>query len=824
MRVASLALSRFVRQHPLAIIAVTLVASLVLALGIPRLEFETGQDRLLAPDSQIARDNERFQAQFGGDPVLVLFETPAGGDDIRHLFTAENRRQLAALEQELSASGRVHRVISPLTVLEFALAQVERQMAEAPARLAREQQQAADTARAEAAAAGATPEEQEAAAQAAAAAVAAAFAEEIGADAERFAAAGEPSLDNPAFIEFLMFEADGRLRPAMTGIFPDERHALMVVRLDGNLSIDAASEGGAVAVETIEGYEFDGVNVLASGPPLLIKEINDTMRDAFVTMAVFAVVIMLVVLFLVFRARWRLLSLPAVLIGCVAAFGLMGFLGLPLTLVTISGLPILIGLGVDFAIQAHSRIEDETFASDSAEAGLDEAFARLGPPLTMALIASCIGFLVLFISDVPMVRDFATMLAVGSVIVFVAPIALISGVIYMRERTRLGERPEVHVRFEVERWVGGLTARTVGRFAPIAAVALLLAAGGLYFGQRIETQTDPERFVPDDSAVLRDLHAVRDVTGSTSEVNLLVEAGDGGTLIDDGVLAWMLAYERRLVEEQPLLPRSNSLASLVAALTGGPPTADAAHEFIDTAPEALVRSVISEDGRSASMTFPVSGDERLSERQRVTEMIVAGANPPAGISVAPAGIAVIGTATVEALSSNRELMSFVALAVILLVLLAYFRNPMKAVAPLLPVVVALGASAMLLYLMGVEYSPLTSISGPLIIALATEYNILLMARYFEERARGFSPREAMATASRRIGRAITASGLTVMGGFAVLALSNFPLLDNFGRVTALNIGLSLLCTLVLLPPLLVWADEESRFLGAPTEPVEPVTE
>jgi predicted RND superfamily exporter protein len=118
-----------------------------------------------------------------------------------------------------------------------------------------------------------------------------------------------------------------------------------------------------------------------------------------------------------------------------------------------------------------------------------------------------------------------------------------------------------------------------------------------------------------------------------------------------------------------------------------------------------------------------------------------------------------------------------------------------------------------------RYSPLTSISGPLIIAMGTEFSVLLMARYFEERATGLEPREAMSKASLRIGRAIMASGLTVMGGFAVLAFTNFPLLDNFGKVTALNIGISLISTLVLLPPLLVWADEDRGFIGvAPPEP------
>jgi predicted RND superfamily exporter protein len=153
-------------------------------------------------------------------------------------------------------------------------------------------------------------------------------------------------------------------------------------------------------------------------------------------------------------------------------------------------------------------------------------------------------------------------------------------------------------------------------------------------------------------------------------------------------------------------------------------------------------------------------------------------------------------------------MSVVAIGAILLLLFAIYRSPVKAIAPMLPVILALGASSMFFYITGIAYSPLTSISGPLIIAMGTEFNILLMSRYFEERGVGLNAREAMARASLRIGRAIAASGLTVMGGFAVLAFSGFPLLANFGMVTTVNIGISLLSTLILLPPLLVWADEE----------------
>ncbi|MEX2246105.1 MAG: MMPL family transporter [Dehalococcoidia bacterium] len=817
MERVSLALARMIRRRPQLVAAVALAAAVAMAFGIPRLEFRTGQDTLLNPGSTIARDNTRFQREFGGDPMLVLFSTADDGPPITQLFTRDNRDEMARLERDMAASGRYESIITPLLILDFAREQIERRMVEEPAKLARDMDAADAQARAGAAARGEPPAQQDSAAADARQRVLDAFDAEFGADADRFLAVGDRTFDNPLFVEFILYDADGNIRPDLAGVFPDDHHALMVVRLRGNLSIDEGSRLAAEIVDQVPQYRFDRVSALVSGPPLLIKEINDSMRSALVLMALLAVALMVAVLFVVFRARWRLLSLPAVLIGCISAFGLMGFAGIPLTMVTISGLPILIGLGVDFAIQIHSRIEEETFAANSAEHGLDRTFVQLGPALGVAAVAACIGFLVLHLSEVPMIRDFGSMLAVGSVIVFMTSVALISTVVFLRERTRIGEPRPATVRFEVERIVGGITGRAVGRLVPIALIAIAVALVGLYVGRRIPTQTDPEKFVPSDSKVLRDLHTVRDVAGSTSELNLLIETGDGRSVTDDDILAWMINFEMRQRDQHDELRQSNSVASFTRQVTGDPPARASAEDLLARAPQALVNSVVSEDRRMASITFAISGGDTLDEQKALTNAILADVHAPPGVRVAPAGIAVVGTETVDAISRNRDLMSFVAVVSIFVVLLVFFRNPAKAVAPLLPVVLALGASSMILYLSGVEYSPLTSISGPLIIAMGTEFNVLLMSRYFEERGRGTAPRQAMAEASLRIGRAITASGLTVMGGFAVLALSDFSLLDNFGKVTALNIGLSLFSTLILLPPLLVWADEDHHLIAVPIE-------
>ena len=59
----------------------------------------------------------------------------------------------------------------------------------------------------------------------------------------------------------------------------------------------------------------------------------------------------------------------------------------------------------------------------------------------------------------------------------------------------------------------------------------------------------------------------------------------------------------------------------------------------------------------------------------------------------------------------------------------------------------------------------------------------------------------------RTGRAFIVSALTAISGVAVIAGSSLPLLRDFGLVVAMNVAVALLSALVVLPPILVWADE-----------------
>jgi predicted RND superfamily exporter protein len=117
------------------------------------------------------------------------------------------------------------------------------------------------------------------------------------------------------------------------------------------------------------------------------------------------------------------------------------------------------------------------------------------------------------------------------------------------------------------------------------------------------------------------------------------------------------------------------------------------------------------------------------------------------------------------------------------------------------------------------------VSGPLVIAACTEFTSLILLRYVEERRRGYEPREAIRVAQSRTGRAFVVSGLTAIAGVAVLSFSSLPLLSDFGRLVALNVAIALLSALVVLPPMLVWADKRNwvsrGLLGKDPEPFIP---
>jgi hypothetical protein len=190
--------------------------------------------------------------------------------------------------------------------------------------------------------------------------------------------------------------------------------------------------------------------------------------------------------------------------------------------------------------------------------------------------------------------------------------------------------------------------------------------------------------------------------------------------------------------------------------------------------------------------------------------IRAEAATPAGVTIVPTGTMNLAASVVSSMTGNRLEIAVAGFVAVFVGLLVIYRSWRRALAPVFPIVLVTGWSSGVMWLMGMELNPLTAVMSALIVGVGTEFAVLLLERFWEELGRGAAPRDAMAQAVTRIGRAVAASGLTVTAGFAALMASSFPVLREFGAVTVIDVLLALVATIVVVPPLALWLVRRGR--------------
>jgi hydrophobe/amphiphile efflux-3 (HAE3) family protein len=615
-------------------------------------------------------------------------------------------------------------------------------------------------------------------------------------------------LDQPGVATAVVFDADGEPRATFASLFPSG-HELVQISIKPGLSVE---EQGKVADRVQAAVKAAGLpeGTVVAGYPRLYGEIaSSIVRDMAVTAGV-AVLLMIAVLYIVFPVRRRLMSLPVVVVGTLFTFGFTGAAGISLTLVTMAGLPILLGLGMDFAIQFHNRYEEELARGHTRAAGLIDALTHIGPAVGTAVLATILGFMALLLSAVPAVRDFGALLALGVAILYCLSLVALNALLYRFDKAPrtaaagatgpLTADRSAGWRLDIGRPLAAISGLSV-RLGPIVlAAATALAFGGLAVDHLIPVQTEIEKLIPADAPGVVAMNEVRDATGSSSYIQFLVRADD---VTSPEVLKWMSQFQTREIESHPQIVSATSLSSVLGPTViwffAKGPIVDF---MLGQIPEPIRLSFVTDDHKSASITFntdPMS----TAEVADLIQAMQAEANPPQGVTAVPAGSTYMAASILTSLTNGRLQIALAGFLAVFLGLLAIYRGLRRAVAPVVPIILVTGWSSGAMWLLGIELNPLTAVMSALIVGIGTEFAVLLLARYWEELGRGADPREAMNLAVSRIGRAIAASGLTVVAGFGALLASSFPAIREFGAVTVIDVLLALLATIVVVPPLAI---------------------
>jgi hypothetical protein len=530
---------------------------------------------------------------------------------------------------------------------------------------------------------------------------------------------------------------------------------------------------------------------------------------------------MIVALLLFFRhVRWSLLPLPVVLLGIVWTLGAMGLLHIRMGMTTFAAFPIMIGIGIDYAIQFHNRIDEELSKGKSVLQASKRTVKYVAIPVLVALTVTEAGFFSLLSSSVPSTQDFGKMCMIGLVMCYLSALFVNLTILYQSEK-RLPRKKMAAAHSENGSPIGAFIESTatfcIERWKAVLALALLLALAGNYADILVPIETNSQNYIPADLPPLIDLKHMKDVYGGTDSIKFLIQADD---VTDPENLKWMDEFGSYLMRSrEDRTERATSIATYIKSANGGelPGDTTRAREIIASLPSSVSSAylnghnlaIIDVNIGNAQLNLGTEGMERLV---RSYEDDLAWHTPPPGVSVRITGQPVLMTTVMDALTEGRVEMSLLGLFLIFVLLLLIYRDLIRALLPVLPMLVVIGWMGLVMYYGGQKYTPLTATLGALVLGVGSEYAILMMERFYEELENVGNPIDALKITANRIGSALVASGMAVIFGFGALIASPFNIISNFGVVTVMSVVLALVTTFTVFVVLAIRMEVQREVL------------
>jgi hydrophobe/amphiphile efflux-3 (HAE3) family protein len=611
-------------------------------------------------------------------------------------------------------------------------------------------------------------------------------------------------------------------------IVPSNVLTLVQIQLAPKLS-EPVQESVLVNVESIidNSNPPPGVKVEMSGTPAFTQQMESGLTNNMGILIGGAMILMVITMGILFSyVRHRFMPVILVGIGLVISLGLMGIAGISLNMAVIGAFPVLIGLGIDYAIQFHARFDEEA-RKGSIEDAVFITVTRTGPAVLYAMLATCMGFVAMFVSDVPMIRSFGLVAIIGIFICFwISCIGMPTLGLLLKYQPKLQQTGECYAvgtdacdtiiestqksrmtknkkksSFSYGQFLTDISVKIAKNPVPVLLLAGLIALIGFQIDPTIPVQSDENAMVPTGMPAKINIDKVTRIMGSTDSADFLVQ---GSRVTDLDTVQWMAMFQEYELSHHPELTASTSIVSYILQYNSGvmPKTQGELDAVLAKIPEDTRKSCISGSmsGIIRFNTIKLAMGQKSSLKEQMNKDI-AFLEPPIGITINPAGNFELYTKMMRSLSESKETMTYLGFILVFVFLIFAYRH-LHAVAPIIPIIFIVGWNAVMMYFLGIDYTPLTATLGSMTIGVAAEYTILVMERYAEEEEKMHDHLAAIQESVQKIGTAITVSGLATFFGFSALCLATFPIISNFGITTLIAVAFSLIGAIFIMPAVL----------------------
>lgn len=435
---------------------------------------------------------------------------------------------------------------------------------------------------------------------------------------------------------------------------------------------------------------------------------------------------------------------------------------------------VLFGIGTDYILFLLFRYRERLRAGDESRDAVSFSVRRVGEAVASSALVVIIAFLALLLAQLGFFRTMAPGLIISVAVTLLASLTLIPAAIAL-----VGPRifwPSKAWRTKPEgatfKKLGQLIARRPGRMALVSGGAMVaLAAGALFYTANYDTSSS----LPADTESSLALQDIRTnfAAGAANPTDVVVSSS------------------------RPLA--SSELESLVSDLR--------AVEGVDSVTEPVLSHDRTGARISVNLTEPATSAAALAIASGPLRDVVhaSGAGDEARVGGASSAYADIQST----LERDMTVVFPIAALMIALVLALLLRSVVAPLYLLGAVAVGfaatLGAGVALFQGLGSEPGLLFILPVMLymfVVAIGTDYNILMTTRLREEVQQGNDARTAADLAVEHAGPTVVSAGVILAGTFASLALTGISLLVQMGVTIAIGVAIvSFLMACILVPSL-----------------------
>ncbi|RSS58714.1 MMPL family transporter [Streptomyces sp. WAC01280] len=594
-------------------------------------------------------------------------------------------------------------------------------------------------------------------------------------------------------------------------VAPHRAFVLFSVGLSGNSADPGLQNVFKEFRNTASGrYAQDGLHTGFAGGLADLVDSHEAEKTTSTVAGALTIGLIVLLNLLVFRsALAALLPLLAVsLVGGAAAGAVVGtalLTGITLDPSTpqLIGV-VLLGIGIDYFLFLLFRFRERLRAQPerSAREIAGEVTARVGSAITSAALTIVAAFATLGVASFGQFRVLGPAVAISVMVMLLASLTFMPALLAVTGRKMFW--PSRALKHAPREGLAGRFGDTVARrplAVTVGAIVLLSALAAGMTGMKMDYGTGSGSTGTPAAATAAEISRALPA-GVSDPTEVYVTSDDGGALDRHGVDVLVKA-----------LGRTQGVGQVTPVV------------YDKVGDAARIGLYLTADPQSQKARDLVTGPVRATVAQHT----------PAGAEAHVGGTAAIFADISTAVSGDLKLVFPLAAALVALILLVLLRSVLAPVVLMLSVglgfAATLGASALVFQHVrgeaGVNFT-LPLVLFLFVVALGTDYNILMGDRIREEMERPGPARSAVARAVRHTAPAIATAGLVLAGSFGSLAVNPAPATQQIGFATALGILLSAFVLSVALIPALaallgrsLWWPVRPRRTARQPSPYEP---